>query len=269
MMRTINSILVSLVQPALMHIKRKLVHERITRDRQKAVLNATSADQVREIARSLGFTYFLNYDAQADIKQREFQSAVDFFNVNLNGKAVLDVGPGTADSLDYACAHCAVETMFLDEEPIFVKFAELKGHTGEQRDYRFKPFFPSGYEGRFNFIYSKGSVNCDWVNEQANLISRGHIKGFFDFDQWLKSLKKLGKDNSAEIVFMPAMGKQKEKIVDPKYGLETYHWCPDIEEYKNSHFVKTLLSNGFSCHENIPGFTQEKSFPLAFHYKNF
>lgn len=223
---------------------------------------------MRHIAQDLGFSYFVDYDEQIVTKQREFRSACKFFSIDLTGKVVLDVGPGTADSLDCAVSLGASKTLFIDEEPFFVKFGEIKGHQGVQKNYTFTPFFPDEWSGRIDFIYTKGSINCEWVNEQHTLREAGDSKGYFDFEAWVIALQKLLKPSSGSIVLVPAMSMQYQRIIDEDYDLDTYYWCPDVAAYRNSYFVKTLVKRGFSVEDDIPGFTQKKAFPLAFYFSN-
>jgi hypothetical protein len=237
--------------------------------RNRHIKGVTSIDELRKVANDIGFTYFLDYDAQAETKRREFISALRYFNINPNGKAVLDVGPGTADSLDQAKIMGAVETCFIEHEPMFFKFASLKGHSGFTNNYYNYPYFPAQYKNRFDLIYTKGSIECTWVDNQTNRMSITGIKSAlrgFNFNNWVSGLKNMLKPGG-EIILMPAMGRQTTKIIDPDYDLDTYHWCPDIAAYRDSYFTKTLTGHGFTTSDNVPGFTQKQSFPLAFHYK--
>ena len=183
------------------------------------------------ICREMDFTYFLDYDSQVETKQREFLSAIDFFSLSLEGKAILDVGPGTADSLDAAKNRGAQKTFFIEEEHIFVRFAEIKGHSGICKNYTFTPFFPKGIRNSFDVIYTKGSINCVWVDEQHEFIREGDPRGFFIFERWVSELKALLK-KGGEIILVPAMDKQAERLIDKEYDLDTFYWCPDLDAYK-------------------------------------
>jgi len=238
--------------------------------RFRAVADITSIEDLRRVANDIGFTYFTDYDAQVETKRREFKSAVDFYAIDLHGKSVLDVGPGTADSLDQAKMMGASETCFIEREPMFIKFAVLKGHSGTANNYYNTPYFPAQYKNKFDLIYTKGSIECTWVDQQTNRLSINGIKSAlrgFDFDRWVKGLKNMVKPGG-HIILMPAMGRQPTRIVDAEYDLDTYHWCPDIEAYKNSYFTQTLVKNGFATNANVPGFTQKQSFPLSFHFQD-
>lgn len=242
--------------------------QRALQERSVRVSRAGTLDEVREIADEMGFTYFLDYDKQKLTKHREFLSAVKYFKLNVEGRTILDVGPGTADSLDCAKELGASRTMFIEEEPMFVRFAELKGHEGVTKNYTFMPYFPAEWAKNIDFIYTKGSINCDWVNSQQKMRQAGDASEYFDFDKWVTALLNLLEPTDGVIILVPAMPRQSERIIDLDYDLDTYYWCRDIEDYKNSFFCRTLMEHGFQVVESVQGFTHEKAFPLAFFYSN-
>lgn len=222
--------------------------------------------EVEDYAEKNGFTYFLNYAKQQEAKRRQFRSAVDLSGHNLNCASVLDIGPGTSDSLDVALELGASHTTFIDEEPYFYHYGRVKGHSGVLGNYYLRPFFPGEWRGKFDFIYTKGSINCGWVDQQ-NLWRRNlHIRGYFDFESWVDSVIGMLRSGGC-IVLLPSMPRQKEEIFDDAYDLRTFYYCPDVEEYRRSFFVRTLVSKGFRTHDRIDGLTQEKAFPLAFVYR--
>lgn len=227
----------------------------------------SSMEGLRQAAQAIHFTYFTDYDAQIATKQREFRAAMAHFDLDLSGLTVLDIGPGTADSLDAALDLGAKQTLFVEEEPFFVKFAQFKGHSGVMRNYTFEPFFEGISPGSIDLIYTKGSINCEWVNQQERLRLEGHIDHYFKFDVWLDEMKKLLKPGAGRIVLMPAMDMQNERIIDEAYDLDTYYWCPDVAAYRDSYFSQTLLSKGFRIEEGIEGFNQAQAFPLAFYFE--
>lgn len=249
--------------PAALH-----PNEVARRERAKQLESAQSLDEVRNTAKELGFTYFLDYDHQIPTKRREFLAAVNYFGQDLRGRVVLDVGPGTADSLDFAKELGASETLFIEEEPFFVRFATLKGHVGVEKNYTYDPFFPREWKEKIDFLYTKGSINCEWVNEQQRLRDSGDPAGYFDFDAWIRSLLNLMEPRSGSAILVPAMSLQASRIVDATYDLDTYYWCPDVARYRESFFCTTLVAHGFQIVENVQGFTQEKAFPFAFYYSN-
>ena len=236
--------------------------------RKRKLRAAKTLEDIRRIADEMGYTYFLDYDEQIETKKREFISAINYFDVSLQGARVLDVGPGTADGLDVARENGAAVTLFIEEEPFFVKWAEAKDHLGAEANYTFKPFFPASWARSIDIIYTKGSINCDWVNEQQAYLASGDPRGFFDFQEWVQCLIDLLDPARGSIVLMPAMGRQSETLVDEVYDLETEYWCPDVDAYRNSFFANTLRAAGFREVENIEGFTHPKAFPLAFFYSS-
>ena len=234
--------------------------------RKRKLRSAETLDDIRQVAAEMGYSYFLDYDQQIDTKKREFLSAINFFNVSLRGTRVLDVGPGTADGLDAAKEGGAAVTLFIDEEPFFVKWAEAKDHMGVEANYYFEPFFPNAWTGTIDLLYSKGAINCEWVNEQHAYMESGDPRYFFDFQAWINCLISLIDPLKGNIILMPAMGKQSTTLVDEVYDLVTDYWCPDIDAYRNGFFCSSLRAAGFKEFEHVEGFTQGKAFPLAFFY---
>jgi hypothetical protein len=242
------------------HISKEM---QLRMDVAEAVL---SMEALRQAAQAINYTYFTDYDAQIETKRREFRSAIKYFDLKLEGARVLDIGPGTADSLDMAREMGASKTLFIEEEPFFVKFAEFKGHSGVMKNYTFAPHFDGLERSSIDLIYTKGSINCEWVNMQERLRQEGHIDHYFKFDEWLDEMITLLDPDKGRVILMPAMDKQNTRVIDHEYDLDTYYWCPDKEAYRNSYFSQTLIAKGFQVFEEIPGFTQPKAFPLAFYY---
>ncbi len=134
------------------------------------------------------------------------------------------------------------------------------------RNYTFSPYFPLEWMGTIDFVYSKGSINCEWVNQQQAKRANHDVSGYFNFDDWITALLGLLKTAEGEVVLVPAMPRQPERIVDASYDLDTYYWCADLTRFRESFFCRTLVRRGFQVVEDVPGFTQEKAFPLAFFY---
>ena len=115
-----------------------------------------------------------------------------------------------------------------------------------------------------DFVWSKGAINCAWVNE-----TRGSLKNMlrrFDFTRWVRAVKGLLAPGGV-ILLMPAMGEQPLAIRDDGYDLETRHWCPDLAAFERSYFCATMRGEGFQVVRDVPGYTQPLSFPLGFVYR--
>lgn len=229
------------------------------------------ADLVK-LAEERNFNYFNNYYKERDHKRVSFRNAISHLNINLNGKVFLDIGPGTGDSLDVAKEMGAARCMAVDMEPFFIKLLLLRGYQAYLKNYTTsrltRGFFPAEVGG-VDFIWSKGALNCVDVNNGAKNIvrkSKDHIKGF-DFNKWIIEMKSMLNPGGA-ILFMPAVGLRKEKLIDKKYPLTTYYYVDDVESWDKSFFSKILIKNEFSLIKDIPKYNHPKAFPTAFLYRN-
>ena len=221
-----------------------------------------SPEEVIRLSHDIGFTYFSDYAEIATAKRREFSAIVAFLGIDLAGKSVIDIGPGTGDSLDVARDLGAAHTYFIDMEPFFCRYLTLKGHEGLKHNYYNWPDFSVRRE--FDLVWTKGSINCEWVNDTSRWTGlKNRLRGF-DFQRWVDALVRLTR---RDVILVPAMGRRTEQIHDPELRLTTYYWCDDVEAYKNSYFSRTLVSAGFEMIEGVPGHNHPTAFPVTFHFR--
>lgn len=237
--------------------------------------NVNSESDLLSLAEDLNIRYFTHYYPQQEIKENQFQAALDYLQIDIANKSIIDIGPGTGDSLQLAKKLGATKTVALDVNPFFVKLALIRGHSSYMKNYTVSrdrlgkrvKFFPPEIEN-YDFVYSKGSLNCDLVNQGRGFGVRKAIdliKGF-DFQSWVDEFKSLVK-SGGDGLFIPAPPKQDEWFEDTSYPIKTDYWVRDAEEWENSYFSKILIDSGFTVISEIPGLTHEKAFPRAYHYK--
>ena len=97
-----------------------------------------------ELAKKQNFNYFLNYYNEKKFKRISFQNALSNLKIDLKNKVILDIGPGTGDTLEVAKELGASRCMAVDMEPFFVKFLILKGYQVFYKNYTV-----SRYNGRY------------------------------------------------------------------------------------------------------------------------
>ena len=237
--------------------------------------NINTEVELLKLAENENIRYFTHYYEQQEIKQSQFQSALDYLNIDIKNKSILDIGPGTGDSLQLAKSLGASKTVALDMNPFFVKIALIRGHSSYMKNYTISrngfgkknSFFPLEIEN-YDFVYSKGSLNCDLVNKGQSFGIRraiNFIKGF-DFQSWVVEFKSLIK-SGGDGLFIPAPPRQNEWFEDPSYPINTDYWVRDPKKWENSYFSKILIRNGFNVIHDIPGLTHKKAFPIAYHFK--
>ena len=112
-------------------------------------------------------------------------------------------------------------------------------------------------------------MNCFEVNQsKKNLLRKvkDKIKGF-DFINWIREIKSL-LNPGGSILFMPAVNRQKEQIIDKNYPIKTYYYVEDVENWDKSFYSSVLKNEGFEMIKNIPNYNHEKAFPTAFFYSD-
>jgi len=218
-------------------------------------------------AQKHGFDYFLNYYGQQAIKRHQFEVACGALDIPLSGRRLLDIGPGTGDSLCVARERGAVATFAVDVEPFFVRLALLRGHAAFLKDYRSRCvrglYFPIEVRG-VDVIWCKGALNCSQVNTSQRIgrqMFRDWLVGF-DFTDWVAQAVALLNPGGV-FVFVPAVDRRQTKIVDLHYPLETFHWIEDVDEWRRSFFADVLAQFGFKPVDNIPHLTHPRAFPMA------
>ena len=215
-------------------------------------------------------TYFSNYYGERDIKRQQFISAISHLKIDLNNKVVLDLGPGTGDSLEVAKEMGAARCMAVDSDPYFVKLQLLRGHQAYLKDYTRKAisggYFPPEAHGA-DFIWCKGALNCVDVNKGRSIGTRmaKDIIKRFNFASWVREMKSL-LNAEGSILFLPAVERKDKQIVDPDYPIKTYYWIEDEEAWDRSYFATILESEGFKQIKDIPHFNQPLAFPTAYIY---
>lgn len=237
--------------------------------------NIKTEEDLLKFAEDENIRYFTHYYGQKTIKQNQFKAALDYLNIDLSNKSVLDIGPGTGDSLQLARELGASKTVALDNNPFFVKLALIRGHSSYMKNYTISrdgygkrtSFFPAELES-YDFVYSKGALNCDLVNKGQDFgirRAKDFIKGF-NFQLWVEEFK-LSVKRGGDGLFIPAPPKQDEWFDDPSYPIQTDYWVRDPNTWENSYFSKILIRNGFKVISEIPGLTHQKAFPRAYHFK--
>lgn len=219
------------------------------------------------MARKGGFGYFTNYIDQREVKRRSFAAAIAHLKVELSGATVLDVGPGTGDSLDVARELGARSTQAIDSEPYFVRLALLRGHCAWLRDCTLIEdgrYFPPEVTGA-TLVWCKGALNCSEVNRARSWGSRAmltRIRKGFCFQRWIRELQSLVAP-SGTLVFVPAVDRRPTKICDPSYPIETYHYIDDPDAWDASFYASVLRAAEFESVKNIPYVNHPLAFPTA------
>ncbi len=220
-------------------------------------------------AESINNDYFNDYYKEAKAKEEQFLAGIKKIGFELDGKRVLDIGPGTGDSLQVAKRLGAIQTIAIDKHPLFSSLASLRGHCSYLCDYKKKDsrgrYFPIETKG-VDLIWSKGAIEFFTDNNITTYAKRiEHKISSFSYEDWFNEAKSLLK-NSGAFIFTPAISKQSSEIIDPDYPITTNYWVPDVNKYAQSDISRLLTNLGFERYDNIKKLNHKKAFPFTWIY---
>tara|TARA_Y100000589_G_scaffold247575_1_gene235549 strand:+ start:380 stop:1108 length:729 start_codon:yes stop_codon:yes gene_type:complete len=233
----------------------------------------SSIEKLIHLAVQNKYTYFTNYINEQEVKRTQFRIPIDHLGIEIKDKIILDIGPGTGDSLVEAKTMGAKKLMAIDSNPYFTKLQMLRGVHTYYKNYTRKDimtgrYFPIELSG-VDFIWSKGAMNGPQINKDHNTI-KGKCRNFlkmFDFADWIDEAISLLNPNG-KFLFMPAPTIQSEYIEDPNYPISTNYWVPDIKRFDSGYFAKVLLAKGFIPIKGIEKYNHPKAFPTAYLYNS-
>ena len=181
----------------------------------------------------------LNYYLKKNYSDREiiFKKLYDFFEINFENKSILDLGPGTGESLDVAKNRGASKMEFIDREIITFRYNELKGYTGHLFDYTTPAI--NEFNMKYDIVISKGSFNSDSLNEHK------HQLLFRDIINWIELITR------ELIIIIPTFS-----------GLNEFK-CVDYQSFMKSEFSEELFSHDFKT-AFIDGCNSKDFFPVTF-----
>jgi hypothetical protein len=168
--------------------------------------------------------------------------------LDLNGLSVLDIGPGVGTFMEVAKMEGASNTEFVDYDPIFVRYLELKGYNGYYLNYMSPDGFGAILRNRYDFILSKGSINGDIFNDLIANPNRRRIS----LVKWLDQVEEM-------------LNPGGQIIITPNHGnAENEYICPDFEEFRNSAFTSIMLERGYKIYPFISGYSDDEWGKLRF-----
>lgn len=164
-----------------------------------------------------------------------------FKDIDFKGKSVIDIGPGTGESLDIAKEMGASVTSFIDRDDIIFLYCSNLGHHGiSKMDY--VPFIVNNEINtipKHDILTTKGSFDFDYVNKEPR----------FDNQVLLNWLDQL----ADTIIFVPTWGFE--------YG---YKCLPDrFAVYLESPLHKCFIDNGYK-QTFIEGCNDTERFPITY-----
>jgi hypothetical protein len=228
-----------------MQMKGVLFHmkERFTWFARQRELNAmTRMEEFQNYITAVQPAEFLRYQALSQEKRTEFQTVMNELDVNLKGIAFLDIGPAYGDSLDICHEQGAARIEFIEIDPYFFTYNQLKGYArGYNVDHllslhRLDP-------GKYDVIWAKGSVSVDFFINKRMIVP--------NLSRWLEDVERLAAP-SCTIIICP-------------------HWSNDthtrrIENIHCNAFTHTMLVHGYELLPPIRLHNHEPEYPCSFFF---
>lgn len=188
------------------------------------------------------------YELGADYRRKVFLALFDWLEGEVKNRSFLDIGPGLGDSLDIAKERGASAIEFVDQDPFYSVWCELKGFKGYTGfNYITGDGLTPVQPNKFDIILSKGSINSDRFNRKE--------AGLIPIAEWLSQIDSIANEG-ADIFITPTF----DKGADPK---TSYH-CKDVEAFKQSMLSKTMTDFGYHI-IFLDGFNHPQKFPVTFY----
>lgn len=188
---------------------------------------------------------YLNW-AEAD-KIKIFAKIYDALKIDFKGKSVIDIGPGSGESLIEARNRGAAKLSFLDRDAMITRYCELLGFNAIFTDYSYGLANKTIVEttGKHDIVFCKGAVNADYINQHIN---SGDIVA-----QWLYEI-------TGEVcIFIPTWEKGEEVNGN-------YYTCVGerMVKYLQSPLHKSLIEYGFVVHKGESITDNADRFPITY-----
>lgn len=179
---------------------------------------------------------YQGYKGNEDI----FVALYKYFKLNFKGKSVIDLGPGSAESILLAKKMGAKKCYFIDRDPLITRFTQLLGFTGWHLDYSIERI---NISDKIDYLIAKGSINSDqWTTSRIDIP---------EFIKWMESFAQ-------NIIITPTY-----QMGDEYQGL--YYHCVGShrEKYLNGPFHNAFINAGYE-QVFINGYSHEIRFPFTY-----
>ena len=186
---------------------------------------------------------FLFYQNGSLGKRKEFQRVAAKLALAVEGRSVLEIGPGYGDTLDMCHESKAKDIHFIEYDPFFYTYNRLKGFTkGYHMNHLWKLRVLDSY--KYDLIWSRGSVVADFFESYCWLISA---------EKWIQQVDRIASPG-CKVVICPYWVCRSGKRV--------------IENVHQSKLTKALMSHDYIILDKIEKHNSEPAYPITF-FKEF
>ena len=185
------------------------------------------------------YEHFFLWQGKSSQKRQEFGTIIQELCITLDGKSVLDLGPGYGDAIDICHESGAKTVDFVEIDPFLYTFNKLKGFGCAYRLnllWQLNRLSP----GKYDLIWSKGSICADLFIEW---------RVFLSLARWLRGIERAA-SRSSIIIICP-------------------HWRNNgttrkLVDFRNTGFTKTMMMAGFTALQSVCGHNRQPDFPITF-----
>ena len=188
----------------------------------------TTQHEFQAYVRKLQPKLFAHYEGISPVKRLEFTAVIDHVGSELQGKAILDIGPGFGDSLDICQERGARSIHFVENDPFFFTHNRLKGYAqGHSLDHLRE--LEKIEAGPFDLIWIAGALTAD-------LFMKGEYP--VTLPKWLSDVDRLAAPSSRTVLCPFWLHGDSRRFV---------------EDVAGSSFSRGLQRHGYDILPSIPG----------------
>jgi SAM-dependent methyltransferase len=182
---------------------------------------------------------FLKYRDYASLKRAEIEAVLKVLEIDVAGKAVLDIGPGHGESLDVFHEHKASEVHFIEYNPFFMAYNRLKGFCCGLHGNHFVKIreLPGDH---YHFIWCRGSIRDDAFR---------YFGWLYSVDRWLRQIERILAPGGL-VVICPCWamkdGQRRQSNV------------------RDAPLTRAMLKHGFTVLPAIEHHNSEPAYPISY-----
>jgi hypothetical protein len=206
--------------------------------RQAAILDSiVDMDEFAAYVHKVQPQEFMRYQAMSVEKRKQFMAVVRQLQIQLNGSAILDVGPGYGDSLDICHEQGARVIDFVEIDPFFFTYNRLK-RLGRAFRLNLLTHLHCLERGKYDLIWMRGCPQPHYFDRNI----------FLTVHKWLAQIERLA-SASCQIILCPHWRDQDGKR--------------DVEDALHNSFTDAMISHGYNV-VRVEGHNTEPNYPVTF-----
>lgn len=206
---------------------------------ERKIIECTSLDEFFAVLKEQPSDRFAFYEKLAQQKSGAIARIFDHLAIEPRGLAVLDIGPGYGEFLDWCKKMGSPSLCYIELDKVFDTFNRLKGYDGRRGNHLFAmKEFPSD---TFDLVWASGPISAD------NLVSSK--LGMSVLNRWLHQLDRIRR-RSGHIIIKPAF-KSKDGV-------------RALGDATGNPFATIMFEHGYDCLPFFEHHNHEPEYPVTF-----